>query len=281
LISCKKTATEPEEQSLFGRWSFSNWKVNYTITTTSNQTAKLPYSGIGTVKIQSTTATHLNAIFIASYNPVIIGLMAIEDDNTLSATLYIDDNTKTATVYYGFPYKIYEGAIDYTFNGNEVIANKSTLTNVDDASDTITVDGLIAFEILNIEANTPTTIDIPAFQTQREGTLEYDFGDDGTFTQTIINTDGSTETDLGTWVSTGDEITMTWNDNIDETFIDIYEYSIINNNLELKQETDACSGGGDYLYCLNVYEDFYQLDHQSVTEVRTESTFDFSRVNEL
>jgi len=90
-----------------------------TITTNSNQTVKLPFTGIGTIKLQATTATHMNALFISNYDPFTIGVVRTEYEDYVRTSFYIDDNTKIAIAYYGLSDKTFTGAVGYTFDGNE------------------------------------------------------------------------------------------------------------------------------------------------------------------
>lgn len=279
LVSCKKTVTEPEENTLIGKWSFSSLESKRFVTTNSNQTAKLPFTGIGTIKIQGITATRLNALAIVSFDPLIIGVYTIEFENYVSTSFQIDDENQFGTVYFGPSGKTYTGIVNYTFDGNELIVTETTLTNKDDASDTVTLSGAISFETLNIEANTTTTINVPAFQTQLPSRyMTIDFLEDGTFSITINNNDGSV-TDFGVWETSGNDLTLTVT--TDDTNVDLFEYSLNNTFLELKQQLNACSSSQDYLQCLNYFEGLYQIDYQSIIEMLIENTINFRRLNEL
>jgi len=280
LVSCKKSITESEEKSIIGRWSFSSAHLERTITTNSNQTFKLPFSSIGHIKVKGVTTSQLNGLVIERYEPFTIGVYRIEYEDYLSAVLFIDDDSKVATYYSGITDKTYTGVIDYSYNGNTLTISVSTITNQDDANDTLEVSGEISFESITAETDTPVTIEVPSFQTQyQRGFMEYEFLEDGTFIQTTNENDGWI-INTGTWESSGSTLTTTFTEN-NITEVHVIEFLIDGNILAGTELIDICESNQNPQQCFSSHEQYYQVEDGSITKVMMETTIYMRELNEL
>jgi len=277
IFSCQKSVTESKEYTLAGKWSFSSATFERILTTNSTQTAKIPYSGIDRIVVSGGINKVLNRLVFNSSDPQTIYVINVEYDLYMYDVLSIDINSKMGTLTSPLVEKTYVGQIDFTYNGETLVINNSQMTNQEDLNDTITLEGELSFETVDIPASSPTPIALPAvISTYPSRYMQYEFREDGTFLQTVNNADGSI-TSLGTWESIGNTITTTITEG-NNTETHTIEYTIEDNILTGIEEYDLCASNDE---CLGTYESHYQIDTGSLDSIRMTSNIVFRAISDI
>jgi hypothetical protein len=278
LVSCKKTVTEPDETTIVGSWALSSAIVNWILTTNTNQIVKLPFSGNGEITVFGDFNSVLNGLFIYDSEPFSLAVVEIEYGRYISTMMVIDDDSHIAIVYAAGTEQTFEGTLNYTYDGVTLTITESILRDPNDANETVTVNGTMSFDTIDVPINSPTDIRISDVGSPYyPGFINAEFLDDGSFSMNY-NYGNTTIFQNGTWeISDNVLTTVMVEDN--NTVTEINDFIIIENELTITNSYDGCGESDDILNCLKNVEDSLGLTNGSLTKVQVETTLNFNKTS--
>jgi len=277
IVSCKKDSTTGPTGSgaLVGTWQIVNAAIGYIFTTKSNQVALNVFDVSGQIAVSGSANTTLDFMWMdEDTDPPSFTIFSLDENNVI--TLFLDGSTGDGTLINGSTGQLFMGAVTYTYNNGTLTITQSTLQDVAGA-DTVNISGSLTIVTTNIPAYTPTYVPFltDAIIGDDLGVSTVEFRNDGTATQTFVDEDG-TETDNWTYVTDGNQITMS--DEFNNTLI--WEYSISGNNMTMNSAelTDFCDVNDTQAECYAEFEEWYDLDEGSLTNVTGEAEYLFTKV---
>jgi len=279
IISCKNNVTDPKENSIIGKWQITGLANKWMITTSSDQLVKIPYSGSGQITSFGSYNSVFNGLVLQSSDPFVIAAVELEYGMVLTDAIVIDGVTKMGKASNSNTDQTFEGIVNYSFNGTTLTITESILTNPQNATETVTVNGSISFITENVPANTQTYVSAPdiwiTFYYTGPYTTEY--FTDGTVSQTRPTSEGDIVRN-GTWSMSDDMLTVNMVDNNETTTKD-YNVIIDGSTLAMTESFNICSDGSDKLECLNGYEQLFGLDAGSMSDLGVEVKSIFNKRN--
>ena len=279
LFSCKKTITEPDDSTIVGKWQISGLANKWIITTTSDQLVKKPYSGDGQITSFGAYNSVFNGLMLLSSDPFVIAAVELDYGMVLTDAIVIDGATGIGTTSNSNTNQTFKGVVKYIFNGTTLIITESVLTNPQNATETVTVNGSLSFATENVPANTQTLVNAPDIWMlyYYSGPYTTEFLDNGSVVRSNSSAQGSVE-ENGTWSLNNDILTIDINSG-NNTSTDIYNVNIDGNTLVIKESFDICSGEENTVECLNEYEQLFGIDAGSLSELGVEVTSIFNKIN--
>ena len=279
LVSCKKIATEPEESSIIGKWQISGLVNKWIVTTTSDQIVKIPYSGSGQITSFGSYNSAFNGLILLSSNPFVIAAVELEYGMLLTDAIVIEGASGIGTASNSNTDQIFEGNINYGFDGTTLAITESILTNPQNDAETVTVSGSLSFTTENIPANTKTYVQAPGIWMTYyySGPYATEFFDAGSILRSKPSAQSSIE-ENGTWTLNNDNLTVIINVG-NTTSTEVYNVSIDGNTLFMKDSFDICSDENNSIGCLNEYEQLFGIEAGSLSDLGVEVTSIFSKTN--
>jgi len=279
-VGCEKKEGESYSKDLIGNWEGFKSNNSYHIISTVSQTLNNPHKpGAGSIILESAEEATLRYMYLYSINGVRLITMAqnafgfTDEDTNYVLTIYdIGDygSSSQLNIYYSDVSELYEGELDFTTNGSEITVNSGALYH-SFLNDSVTATGTLAPAQLDVTAG--SDIELGNFDWEYEShEVNIIINDDKSFEKTIHTIDSETLEFSGTWEATNTEI-LFHDTNNSET----YEYSLINDELELILVNDLCLSNPDE--CLPQYELMYGMKNGSLESVVLKETTYFKKTS--
>ena len=271
LVSCKKdSSTGPGAGGdLVGIWNVVGGNFGWVITTNSNQVATNMFDVTGQVSVSGAVSATLNNMFFDPSDPTSFLLYNIDDDYTL-----LLDGDSGEGMFITSTGQVFLGTVTFNFSSGTLTITQSTITDVA-SSATVTIGGSLSFSQTNIPANTPTVLQFTNFADGDDfGLTTVEFKSDGTVNVTDVY-EGETDIETWTYTTSGSQLTVT--DEFSETMT--YDYSVAGSTMtwNIIDSEDWCEDYATQAECFAEFEEFFDLDAGSVTNIGSSIEFVFSK----
>jgi len=288
------------EQQLINTWKTISGEAKLILTTNSNQTAFDLFSkGKGVIQVTGGFPADLTYLYgfsneeSGSFFTVTVFPIFTMFDTALPALVILDIPPSVSIMTFGME-NISGDTLQYSaspaaYSYDKQIGSLTIPTVVlydDGESDSVTINGTLAYSAISLPEFTPTAIDFPMFE-MKDGQMSVTFDEGGIFSRTISQTsDGevTTETSEGTWELLSDSTIK-----IIETFENrpfsepdtqiVYITLNEEGRLNLQFEEDACRYEKEE--CLREFETLLNLENGSLDSILHREVFEMVEFHPL